>query len=147
MKRYLIAVAVVVAMWLIAGYAHAAPVVIDPEAGWDKFLAALMELVKGKNWVPFVGVVVLLVVKVIRKEGGWIVAKIPWLGTRWGGWCLAAVLAAFPALGQGLVSGLGWRSVIREAVLALAVAVAGWEFVKDKAKSNPSASPNSSPPV
>mgnify|MGYP001562304384 CR=1 FL=1 len=113
----------------------------DLGADPDGFLAWLVAGFRGRNWPLVAGGLVIAAVWLLRREQGWIARRVPWLATRWGGWTLAALLAALPALGQALTAGLGWRAVLRETLTALAVAVAGWQLISDKSKAAAVAAP------
>ena len=97
------------------------------------FFGWVISLFQGKNWPALIGAAVILVVWLIRTKAAWLTDKWTWLKTRWGGYFLAALLAALPVVAQGLVDGLGWAEVLRRVVMALAIAISGWQVLKDTA--------------
>lgn len=123
----------------LAAFAALAQTPPNPTTDPGTFVAWLIGLVSGRNWPAFVGGLIVCVVFLLREKMTFL-QKLPFIGkaflwfkTRYGGWTLTALLAMLPAVAQGLITGLGWKDIIRETLYALAIAVAGWQWLKDLA--------------
>jgi len=60
-------------------------------------------LFKDKKYIPFLGALILILVKLLRMNA--VRMRVPWLATKYGGWALAAFLAFGGGIGVALSTG------------------------------------------
>lgn len=116
-----------------------APVAAPTPTDWLAFLGAAVTAAKGAKWLALIALLIVGLVAFIRRENGWIIKKVPWLGTDRGGASLALLLGGLTEFGAALAP--GGTGAPPGAVTALVTALAaggrailkGFLFPQDKA--------------